>query len=210
MNSNEHGRGKIWIDIYFLNHSIKHIFLGSFPRLTGRALEWHSRGQRFDPAYLHQRKDREPKVPCLFLLQKSFARERTAVDVAAVCRQAEPQPTYNAKVCVANGRSAASIPLISTKGKASQNLDVQGLRGFFLLLLQGCKLEINGRKKKKYEQFFRTFFVQLHFIFSTYSFRPFATSCMRVWRICVYISLVVWILLCPISSCVAFSSTLAS
>ena len=21
---------------------------------TGRALEWHSRGQRFDPAYLHQ------------------------------------------------------------------------------------------------------------------------------------------------------------
>ena len=105
---------------------------------------------------------------------------------------------------------SGSIPLISTKGKASQNLDVQGLRGFFLLLLQGCKLEINGRKKKKYEQFFRTFFVQLHFIFSTYSFRPFATSCMRVWRICVYISLVVWILLCPISSCVAFSSTLAS
>ena len=23
---------------------------------AGRALEWHSRGQRFDPAYLHQRK----------------------------------------------------------------------------------------------------------------------------------------------------------
>jgi len=23
--------------------------------LTGRALEWHSRGQRFDPAYLHQK-----------------------------------------------------------------------------------------------------------------------------------------------------------
>ena len=22
--------------------------------LTARALEWHSRGQRFDPAYLHQ------------------------------------------------------------------------------------------------------------------------------------------------------------
>ena len=22
--------------------------------LTGRALEWHSRGQRFEPAYLHQ------------------------------------------------------------------------------------------------------------------------------------------------------------
>ena len=25
-------------------------------RWFGRALEWHSRGQRFDPAYLHQRK----------------------------------------------------------------------------------------------------------------------------------------------------------
>ena len=24
---------------------------------AGRALEWHSRGQRFDPAYLHQKKE---------------------------------------------------------------------------------------------------------------------------------------------------------
>ena len=27
---------------------------GVHRRLLGRALEWHSRGQRFDPAYLHQ------------------------------------------------------------------------------------------------------------------------------------------------------------
>ena len=26
---------------------------------AGRALEWHSRGQRFDPAYLHQEKSRK-------------------------------------------------------------------------------------------------------------------------------------------------------
>ena len=28
---------------------------------AGRALEWHSRGQRFDPAYLHQRKTLKPQ-----------------------------------------------------------------------------------------------------------------------------------------------------
>ena len=28
---------------------------GYITDLTGRALEWHSRGQRFDPAYLHQK-----------------------------------------------------------------------------------------------------------------------------------------------------------
>ena len=29
--------------------------VGVLNRSLGRALEWHSRGQRFDPAYLHQR-----------------------------------------------------------------------------------------------------------------------------------------------------------
>lgn len=53
MNSNEHGRGKIWIDIYFLNHSIKHIFLGSFPRLTGSAPHWQCGGQGFESPMLH-------------------------------------------------------------------------------------------------------------------------------------------------------------
>lgn len=56
MNSNEHGRGKIWIDIYFLNHSIKHIFLGSFPRLTGSAPHWQCGGQGFEPPMLHHKK----------------------------------------------------------------------------------------------------------------------------------------------------------
>ena len=30
-------------------------FQGYATDLLGRALEWHSRGQRFDPAYLHQK-----------------------------------------------------------------------------------------------------------------------------------------------------------
>ena len=30
--------------------------VGVLNRSLGRALEWHSRGQRFDPAYLHQGK----------------------------------------------------------------------------------------------------------------------------------------------------------
>ena len=38
---------------------------GVHTRWFGRALEWHSRGQRFDPAYLHQ-KEAEPIGFCLF------------------------------------------------------------------------------------------------------------------------------------------------
>ena len=34
--------------------------VGVLNRSLGRALEWHSRGQRFDPAYLHQRKTLKP------------------------------------------------------------------------------------------------------------------------------------------------------
>jgi hypothetical protein len=34
---------------------------GYVTALTGRALEWHSRGQRFDPAYLHQKLERVKK-----------------------------------------------------------------------------------------------------------------------------------------------------
>ena len=37
-------------------------------RWFGRALEWHSRGQRFDPAYLHHEK-RHP-IGCLFFILK--------------------------------------------------------------------------------------------------------------------------------------------
>ena len=31
---------------------------------AGRALEWHSRGQRFDPAYLHQENSRCNRIGC--------------------------------------------------------------------------------------------------------------------------------------------------
>ena len=34
---------------------------GVHTRWFGRALEWHSRGQRFDPAYLHQKKTLKPQ-----------------------------------------------------------------------------------------------------------------------------------------------------
>ena len=35
--------------------------VGVLNRSLGRALEWHSRGQRFDPAYLHQKKTLKPQ-----------------------------------------------------------------------------------------------------------------------------------------------------
>ncbi len=34
--------------------------VGVLNRSLGRALEWHSRGQRFDPAYLHHKKTLKP------------------------------------------------------------------------------------------------------------------------------------------------------
>ena len=37
---------------------------------AGRALEWHSRGQRFDPAYLHHQQTARP-TPCGFVISKS-------------------------------------------------------------------------------------------------------------------------------------------
>jgi hypothetical protein len=36
--------------------------VGVLNRSLGRALEWHSRGQRFDPAYLHQKLERAKKT----------------------------------------------------------------------------------------------------------------------------------------------------
>ena len=38
---------------------------------AGRALEWHSRGQRFDPAYLHQKRARRTPVVRLALVRIS-------------------------------------------------------------------------------------------------------------------------------------------
>ncbi len=36
---------------------------------AGRALEWHSRGQRFDPAYLHQKLDRLSVCQAFFIIE---------------------------------------------------------------------------------------------------------------------------------------------
>ena len=38
---------------------------------AGRALEWHSRGQRFDPAYLHQKQQTVRPTPCGLVISKS-------------------------------------------------------------------------------------------------------------------------------------------
>ena len=45
---------------------------------AGRALEWHSRGQRFDPAYLHQKRndDLRQKIVVSFSLKSSFPDKR--------------------------------------------------------------------------------------------------------------------------------------
>ena len=43
---------------------------------AGRALEWHSRGQRFDPAYLHQRKG-HPKRMSFFRCHFKKKQEHT-------------------------------------------------------------------------------------------------------------------------------------
>ena len=39
---------------------------------AGRALEWHSRGQRFDPAYLHQRETEEKVAKLSYFATFSF------------------------------------------------------------------------------------------------------------------------------------------
>ncbi len=72
----------------------------------GRALEWHSRGQRFDPAYLHQKETVIQKDGCLFFW---WSRERTA-DLLLYDLSAAP-PTASAV--------GGSIPLISTKKRQS-------------------------------------------------------------------------------------------
>ena len=40
--------------------------VGVLNRSLGRALEWHSRGQRFDPAYLHQKHSISLEIECFF------------------------------------------------------------------------------------------------------------------------------------------------
>ena len=43
---------------------------------AGRALEWHSRGQRFDPAYLHQKHSISLEIECFSILFSLFCTGR--------------------------------------------------------------------------------------------------------------------------------------
>ena len=43
-----------------------HRRMGCVSALLGRALEWHSRGQRFDPAYLHQKVLEKYRITSVF------------------------------------------------------------------------------------------------------------------------------------------------
>ena len=47
--------------------------VGVLNRSLGRALEWHSRGQRFDPAYLHQQQTVRPTPYGLVVYRKPLA-----------------------------------------------------------------------------------------------------------------------------------------
>ena len=49
---------------------------GYVTSLTGRALEWHSRGQRFDPAYLHQKHSISLEIECFSILFSLFCTGR--------------------------------------------------------------------------------------------------------------------------------------
>ena len=49
---------------------------GVHTRWFGRALEWHSRGQRFDPAYLHQKHSISFEIECFSILFSLFCAGR--------------------------------------------------------------------------------------------------------------------------------------
>ena len=71
----------LFINIHqLLSPCIEALFLpglrGYVTDTTGRALEWHSRGQRFDPAYLHHHRECEENLTSLevgFLLYAVIA-----------------------------------------------------------------------------------------------------------------------------------------
>ena len=50
--------------------------MGVLNRSLGRALEWHSRGQRFDPAYLHQKHSISFEIECFSILFSLFCAGR--------------------------------------------------------------------------------------------------------------------------------------
>ena len=66
-----------------INHASRHNRIWGYSS-AGRALEWHSRGQRFDPAYLHQQNRTSCRMPCFCFVGGDKRREKCC----AVRRQA--------------------------------------------------------------------------------------------------------------------------
>ncbi len=64
--------GSFWWYVCVLKHSPNPRLRGYVTALIGRALEWHSRGQRFDPAYLHQNERTSERVSVLFFKQSHY------------------------------------------------------------------------------------------------------------------------------------------
>ena len=65
---------RLKIILAYQKHSSYPLLEGSLHACTGRALEWHSRGQRFDPAYLHQNKKDIRKDVLFIVSRKPLAR----------------------------------------------------------------------------------------------------------------------------------------
>ena len=91
--------------------------VGVLNRSLGRALEWHSRGQRFDPAYLHQRKTLKPywaeKIP--IFLDISTLLRMSQLDLARTLTESIVKNGYFQDI--ATGRNAAF-----TTGRSSWGL----------------------------------------------------------------------------------------
>ena len=80
---------------------------------VGRALEWHSRGQRFDPAYLHQSEKAHQKV-CFFIF---FRRGRTALAI--------PE-----RLSFSKGRASGGIPNLLPLAKVFDHAYFYGKRAW--------------------------------------------------------------------------------
>ncbi len=80
---------------------------------AGRALEWHSRGRRFDPAWLHQSlsceidifKGRPPQRPFLLEIRQYFQRLRRSVCFQPLLRE------VGQRITLAKYRQVFSLPI---------------------------------------------------------------------------------------------------
>ena len=103
---------------------------GEASTVAGRALEWHSRGQRFDPAYLHQKQrsaviNREISMISRFFI---FPKEEKAVRLIFSIKNENQEDRKMAKIRLQTTENMAEIFgdfLISrkTKGVADKTLE---------------------------------------------------------------------------------------